>query len=57
MSIKSQKYCKGGCEAIADTGTSLLVGPTADIKSINELIGATPIVGGEVSSCAVLGAI
>jgi hypothetical protein len=36
------------CFSIADTGTSLLVGPKAEIASLNSKLGAIPIPGGEV---------
>lgn len=34
--------------SIADTGTSLLVGPKSEIASLNSKLGAIPIPGGQV---------
>ncbi|XP_072743879.1 lysosomal aspartic protease-like isoform X2 [Anoplolepis gracilipes] len=31
--------CKNGCQAVADTGTGLIVGPANDISLINQVIG------------------
>ena len=47
---KPSKYCQGGCNAIADTGTSLLAGPTAEVTKLNEQIGAKQTKGGDVST-------
>ncbi|GMH12041.1 hypothetical protein Nepgr_013882 [Nepenthes gracilis] len=40
-------YCSGGCSAIADSGTSLLAGPTTIVAQINHAIGASGVVSQE----------
>lgn len=39
--VKKSTFCSRGCEAIADTGTTLITGPTGEINLLNEVIGAS----------------
>ncbi|XP_030649330.1 napsin-A isoform X2 [Chanos chanos] len=39
--------CKTGCQAVVDTGTSLIVGPTHEIRALQRAIGAFPLLMGE----------
>lgn len=46
LELKGTSFCDK-CQAIADTGTSLLVGPADIVKKLNLMIGAIPAVKGE----------
>uniref|UniRef100_A0A670ZBA4 pepsin A n=1 Tax=Pseudonaja textilis TaxID=8673 RepID=A0A670ZBA4_PSETE len=43
--------CSGGCQAIVDTGTSLLVGPPNGIANIQNFIGGSQDSNGQVINC------
>jgi len=47
VSVGGSAFCKGGCKAIADSGTSLLAGPKDAVKEINKAIGAVGVFDGE----------
>jgi len=47
IATHSSGFCQGGCRVIADTGTSLLAGPSDDVAQINQMLNATGILSEE----------
>ncbi|XP_040197509.1 cathepsin E-like [Rana temporaria] len=43
------QFCPNGCEAIVDSGTSLITGPSVDVKKLQKIIGGTPMLFNEYS--------
>ncbi|KAF5289707.1 hypothetical protein FQR65_LT11761 [Abscondita terminalis] len=46
---KTYAFCMGGCQAIVDTTTTVIMAPPKDVENINKLIGATSLVVGRYS--------
>ncbi|KAK8764020.1 hypothetical protein V5799_033371 [Amblyomma americanum] len=41
LQVKDTSVCTGGCNAVVDSGTSFLSGPTDQVQALNRAIGAT----------------
>ncbi|ELK30160.1 Napsin-A [Myotis davidii] len=49
--------CAQGCPAILDTGTSLITGPTEEIRALHRAIGGFPLLGKYIIECSVIPAL
>jgi len=55
LGTESLNWCEGSCDAICDSGTSLIVGPTLKIDALNRKLGATVVNGeGIFTNCNVI---
>lgn len=45
--------CAQGCAAILDTGTSLITGPTEEIRALQRAVGGFPLLGVVRTQCLV----
>ncbi|XP_077485039.1 lysosomal aspartic protease-like [Amblyomma americanum] len=42
VKLGTDQFCPTGCEAIVDTGSSVITGPAEEVNRINRLLGAAP---------------